>query len=182
MSVPSSVGTCSGSSLFTNAGNLSLLSQQELEDLRRDANAYSTDITTLINNRRFAITDPASNTAEALNDQELSAQITQIQNLIRDLETEISQETGYATDLRAGIEQRLTQLQQQEADLQQKQQLIRTRDRMLQIAMEKNIYKRKLIYVLISVILVIIVFLMLGYVAYRRMGGSNLVKNLNRGL
>ena len=169
MSIPSSVASCGGLTLFNNnRGVLNTLTTNELTQLQRDAEAYATAVSTIRNDRNARSLDPTSVVPERLNDQELAAQITQIQRLITDLENDIQGETRYATDLRAGIEQRLVQLQQQESDLVQKQQLIKTRDRMLQIAMEKNIYKRKLIYVLISVILVIIVFMMLGYVAYRR--------------
>jgi len=173
--------SCSTSRLFGYTGTLGTLSNAELARLRSDAAAYITTIADqqgALNNLPITATPPY----EQMTDAELEAQITQIQNLIDTLEDDLDKQNGYAADIRAGLNQRLVQLQQQEADLHQKQQLVKTRDRMLQVAMEKNMYKRKLIYVLLSVILVIIVFLMLGYVAYRRAGGSNLVKSASNNL
>jgi predicted RND superfamily exporter protein len=174
--------TCSTDRLFGYTGTLGTLNDAELQRLRDAAKNY---ISTIADQQADRNNLPQTNPTppyEQMTDTELEAQITQIQNLIGDLQNELDQQNGYAADIRAGLNQRLVQLQQQEADLHQKQQLVKTRDRMLQVAMEKNMYKRKLIYVLLSVILVIIVFLMLGYVAYRRVGGSNLVKSASNNL
>jgi uncharacterized protein len=42
-------------------------------------------------------------------------------------------------------------------------QLVATRDRMLQLSQERNVYKKKIIYVLLSMIIALIVFVMSGY-------------------
>jgi predicted nucleic acid-binding Zn-ribbon protein len=48
-------------------------------------------------------------------------------------------------------------------DIKNNMQLVATRDRMLQISQERNVYKKKIIYVLLSMIIALIVFVMSGY-------------------
>lgn len=58
---------------------------------------------------------------------------------------------------------------QQELDIQNKRELINTRNRMLELSMEKNIYKRKVIYTILALILAVIVMLVAGYVTFNKM-------------
>jgi predicted nucleic acid-binding Zn-ribbon protein len=48
-------------------------------------------------------------------------------------------------------------------DIKNNVQLVATRDRMLQLSQERNVYKKKIIYVLLSMIIALIVFVMSGY-------------------
>jgi predicted nucleic acid-binding Zn-ribbon protein len=48
-------------------------------------------------------------------------------------------------------------------DIKNNMQLVATRDRMLQLSQERNVYKKKIIYVLLSMIIALIVFVISGY-------------------
>ena len=48
-------------------------------------------------------------------------------------------------------------------DIKNNMQLVATRDRMLQLSQERNVYKKKIIYVLLSIIIALIVFVISGY-------------------
>ncbi len=64
-------------------------------------------------------------------------------------------------------EKRLRQIEQMK-EIEEKEKLILTRSRMLQIAQERNSYKKKIIYSLIAAILAIFIFTILMYVFYTR--------------
>lgn len=57
---------------------------------------------------------------------------------------------------------------QQAMDIEQKQALMNTRNRMLELSMEKNVYKRKVIYTILALILAVIVMLVAGYVTFNK--------------
>ena len=48
-------------------------------------------------------------------------------------------------------------------DIQDKMQLVATRDRMLQLSQERNIYKKKVIYVLFSIIITLLISIVSAY-------------------
>ena len=56
----------------------------------------------------------------------------------------------------------------QEREIEDKKKLIETRNRMLQISQEKNIYKKKIIYTLISIIIAISLIIITGYTFFNR--------------
>ncbi len=64
-------------------------------------------------------------------------------------------------------EKRLRQIEQMK-EIEEKEKLILTRSRMLQIVQERNSYKKKIIYSLIAAILAIFIFTILMYVFYSR--------------
>ena len=53
-------------------------------------------------------------------------------------------------------------------DIKNNTQLVATRDRMLQISQERNVYKQKIIYVLISMIIALTVLVISGYTIYSK--------------
>ncbi len=53
---------------------------------------------------------------------------------------------------------------EQESEIQEKNKLILTRSRMLQLSQERNIYKKKIIYTLIAIILLLLVLTLASYV------------------
>jgi hypothetical protein len=53
-------------------------------------------------------------------------------------------------------------------DIKNNTQLVATRDRMLQISHERNVYKKKIIYVLISMIIALTVLVISGYTIYSK--------------
>ena len=48
-------------------------------------------------------------------------------------------------------------------DIQNKMQIVATRDRMLQLSQERNVYKKKIIYVLLSIIIALIIAVIYSY-------------------
>jgi hypothetical protein len=48
-------------------------------------------------------------------------------------------------------------------------QQVATKDRMLQISHEKNIYKRKIIYILVSMIVALIISVIFGYTFFSKL-------------
>ena len=54
-------------------------------------------------------------------------------------------------------------------NIENNRQLVATRDRMLQISQERNIYKKKIIYILLTIIIGIIIFLISGYTIYDKL-------------
>lgn len=145
--------SCTQQSCFLPTSNLNQLTQAELRQLSIDTQTYANSILDI----------------RSEEEQTLNQQIGQVQQLILDLE----QEEKTRNLNRTSIQTRLGQLQDQETDLNRKTNLIQTRDRMLQIAMDKNVYKQKLIYILLSVIFCIFILSMIGYVLYKRYGGNN---------
>ena len=54
-------------------------------------------------------------------------------------------------------------------DIKNKMQLVATRDRMLQISQERNVYKKKIIYVLLSMIIALIISVIFGYTIFSKL-------------
>lgn len=58
-------------------------------------------------------------------------------------------------------------------EIEEKEKLLLTRSRMLQIAQDRNAYKKKIIYTLLAVIFLILILTIVLYVYFtRKMGGS----------
>lgn len=54
-------------------------------------------------------------------------------------------------------------------DIKKKRQLIATRDRMLQLSQERNIYKQKIVYVLLAIIVALLIGSISVYTIFNRM-------------
>ncbi len=71
------------------------------------------------------------------------------------------------------LEKQMRQKQQLN-EIDEKNKLILTRERMLQLSQEENSYKKKIIYSLIAIILLILILTLSTYVYFsRKKGGSN---------
>ncbi len=62
---------------------------------------------------------------------------------------------------------------EQENEIQEKNKLILTRSRMLQLSQERNIYKKKIIYTLIAIILLLLVLTLASYVFLNKKSSSS---------
>ena len=109
----------------------------------------------------------------SLSDQFYS-NVDQIQNELSSILTN-SSSTGLTTD----IQEKNTELalkqkrkMEQESEIQEKNKLILTRSRMLQISQERNIYKKKIIYTLIAIILLLLVLTLASYVFLNKKSNS----------
>lgn len=67
--------------------------------------------------------------------------------------------------------------EQQREEIAYKKRLLLTRDRMLELTYEKNIYKKKIIYTLLALIIFIIILMLFTYSYFRRGGVMNAVAN-----
>ncbi len=90
---------------------------------------------------------------------------------------------GYTSTSGSGIQDdinaknsELTEKQMRQAEqlkeIQEKNKLIITRSRMLQLSQEKNTYKKKIIYSLIAIIILILVITLSTYVYFKKQKGS----------
>lgn len=98
----------------------------------------------------------------------LEDSISQLQSQIHNTysTTEVQQQMlgNVSTDITGKQERAM----QQAMDIEQKISLMNTRNRMLELSIEKNIYKRKVIYTILALILAVIVMLVAGYVTFNK--------------
>jgi|688.fasta_scaffold601182_1 hypothetical protein len=85
-------------------------------------------------------------------------------NTLNDIENTHNSIMGY----RKTLMNNNSQFNKYSDDIKNNMQLVATRDRMLQISQERNIYKQKIIYVLISMIIALTVLVISGYTIYSK--------------
>lgn len=68
------------------------------------------------------------------------------------------------------LELKMQRQHQQQNDIGNKQKLLSSRERMLQLSIEKNVYKRKVIYTYISIVCLILLLLFSAYFYYSKRG------------
>lgn len=61
----------------------------------------------------------------------------------------------------------ITEIRKQKDILKTKQNILTTRNRMLQLSQDINLYKQKVIYTLLSIIILCFIVILLGYSKYR---------------
>ena len=95
---------------------------------------------------------------------------------IGNLNTQINALQAQSSALKSNISmtsQQITQnqnkLNKQIADLEQKRAVLITRNRMLQLSQDRNVYKQKVIYTLISLIIVCFVLIIIGYIGFKKL-------------
>jgi len=96
----------------------------------------------------------------------LSKLITNVQNRTDKLKNELNQSNLSVTN-------KVLKLQQQKKLIEEKDELLRTRERMLQLSMDKNNYKMKMIYTYVALICFFILMIVSAYYYFNRKGGSN---------
>jgi len=89
---------------------------------------------------------------------------------VKDLhdQNELQQTVGTLQNTTNTIKTLNSGIQMNEADINRLKGQLSTRDRMLQVSIEKNVYKRKIIFTLISVILLIIILMGAGFFYLRK--------------
>ena len=95
-----------------------------------------------------------------------------------DLETNIDLQNATLKDIEKKnieLKQKKNIQLQQLREIEEKEKLLLTRSRMLQIAQDRNSYKKKIIYSLIALIFAIFIFTIVIYIFFRRK--LSLVKN-----
>ena len=97
-----------------------------------------------------------------------SQQINQFYNTLQD---SIDLQTSFESNLSTKNEELLRKQQiqiNQLKEIEDKEKLLLTRSRMLQISQDRNSYKKKIIYSLIAVIFLIFILTLVMYVLYSR--------------
>jgi peptidoglycan hydrolase CwlO-like protein len=100
--------------------------------------------------------------------KDAEAQISSLNTKITELNNEIAENEAILNNYTDDMLGKRDMLNKQKKILEDKMRLMRTRDRMLQLSIEKNVYKRKVIYTLVAMILGIIILMIAGYVAFNR--------------
>lgn len=106
----------------------------------------------------------------------LEIQIGNTNRSISNLTNEIDNLKNASNSLNSGIKQSTndiiaaqTQIETQIKDLEKKRNLLITRNRMLQLSQDRNLYKQKVIYTLIALVIVCFILIIIGYVGYRKL-------------
>ena len=92
--------------------------------------------------------------------------ISNIQNTFQKIQTLENELNSTSDDLVLKMERQ----RQQERDIQNKRKLLSSRERMLQLSIEKNVYKRKVIYTYIAIVCLILLLLFSAYFYYSKKG------------
>jgi uncharacterized protein (DUF3084 family) len=66
------------------------------------------------------------------------------------------------------IKEKLKRIENQKELIERKKNLVITRERALELSQEKNVYKQNVIYTLISIVIAIIMFIILGFMMMKR--------------
>lgn len=92
----------------------------------------------------------------------------QLKNMIQQQEGNIKSIYNKINDKDAALREKMQRNVEQEREIDYKRKLILTRDRMLQLSQEKNIYKTKIIYTLISFIIFLALIIMVSYTVFSK--------------
>ncbi len=100
-----------------------------------------------------------------------------LNNLLNINSGELSSTLNDINSKNQAIIDRQTRQAEQLNEISEKEKLILTRSRMLQISQDRNAYKKKIIYSLIALILFIFIATIMIYVLFKRKAGlSNMAK------
>ena len=96
--------------------------------------------------------------------------ISQLKDMISNSHTTTAAQKDMLNNVSSDIHDKHQRAEQQDLTIRQKSDLIRTRNRMLELSIEKNVYKRKVIYTILALILAVLVLMVAGYVTFNRRG------------
>ncbi len=91
---------------------------------------------------------------------------TYFMNLQKKATSDIQQSTDNIITYQKTLKNNNNLFQKYSKDIQNKMQLVATRDRMLQLSQERNIYKKKVIYVLFSIIITLLIAVVSAYTLF----------------
>lgn len=103
-------------------------------------------------------------------DEQLNESINKYKAYIANTNEKLGAHQPMLGDMAADMVQKRMRLRMQEEAIAQKRELMRTRQRMLQLSIDRNVYKRKVIYTILALILAVIVLMIAGYVTFNRSG------------
>lgn len=92
-----------------------------------------------------------------------STNINQIKNNILTTQAQIDAQTSEIEKKARVLDEKQRQIYGQSKEIEEKTKLLETRNRMLQLSIDRNIYKKKLIYSLLAVIIGMVVAMLFFY-------------------
>jgi hypothetical protein len=94
-------------------------------------------------------------------------QFEELNKYLMDIQVKTTKDIQHTADSIKNYQQTLKNnnnlFQKYSHDIQNKMQLVATRDRMLQLSQERNLYKKKIIYVLFSIIIALLICVVAVY-------------------
>ena len=118
---------------------------------------------TLLNNLQNAsvtLTQEGARIDDIQRLEQLNREIEEQSNIISQSTDSIQQETN---DLQNSLDDSEELFKRYNKDIKKKMNLVATRDRMLQLSQDRNVYKKKIIYVLFSVLIAIFITIIAFY-------------------
>jgi len=113
-----------------------------------------------LQNASVALTQEGIETNDIKRLEELNKEIEAQSSAISHSTDAIQQETN---ELRNSLDNSEELLKRYTGDIKKKMNLIATRDRMLQVSQDRNVYKKKVIYVLFSILIAIFITIVAFY-------------------
>lgn len=110
-----------------------------------------------------AVQEEYKTAVKELNDINKKLQLIQQQT-----EKDIKDTSNSINDYKETLHNNHMLFERYKKNIKDKMQLVATRDRMLQLSQERNMYKRKIIYVLFSIIISLLIFSISAYTIFRK--------------
>jgi len=92
-----------------------------------------------------------------------------LQTIQRQTENDIKETSESIQNYRRTLNNNHKLFKRYSSDIKDKMQLVATRDRMLQLSQERNMYKKKVIYVLFSIIIALLIAVISAYTVFGKM-------------
>ncbi len=102
------------------------------------------------------------------NPAQTEKQIDDLTDQINQINTATKALQSNTLNRRQDISNSMSQLNTQKNLLEKKRNILLTRNRMLQLSQDRNYYKQKIIYTLISLIFTCIILVLMGYTLFNR--------------
>jgi seryl-tRNA synthetase len=158
--------------ITANSGNVTTAQlQKDLNILRALESAVSQKIAALQGQQPTAANQASiqnlSNQQTQIS-QQLGNKIDQIKSQIQNMNSMMQGQTQDLDQKNQEITEKNQRSLMQRQEIIDKEKLIITRDRMLQVSEEKNVYKKKIIYTLLSLIIAIFIIMLVGYVYFNK--------------
>lgn len=138
--------------------------QKEFEEL--DALRQYTSMLTDQKNRLIEHLDNQDSTGKSLD--QLQQMKSNLMTQISQYKANISRQQTVINNKESELHEKMERAKKQKEEIEYKKNLISTRNRMLQLSQEKNIYKQKVIYSLIAVIIFITLMMLVLYVRFNQ--------------
>ena len=100
-------------------------------------------------------------------------QLNNVKTNILSTQAQIDRQNSEIENKSLQLEQKQKQVFGQSQEIEDKMRVLETRNKMLQLSIEKNIYKKKVIYTLLAVIIAIFVGMLLMYSFFNKTGSAN---------